>query len=127
MMRSKLPRMVKMDVEDLTSQRMEMIQMENPDLFTRYDLEEGDEGEWALITVTDEHDRPVVFEIIESEDSWRRPDLVEKYNELAAEASQVLVILPDDIYEEAVALLEKEASRSIDLRSYGDIGLILRA
>ncbi|WP_019176532.1 hypothetical protein [Methanomassiliicoccus luminyensis] len=119
--------MVKMDVEDLTSQRMEMIQMENPDLFTRYDLEEGDEGEWALITVTDEHDRPVVFEIIESEDSWRRPDLVEKYNELAAEASQVLVILPDDIYEEAVALLEKEASRSIDLRSYGDIGLILRA
>jgi hypothetical protein len=52
---------------------------------------------------------------------------VEKYNELAAEASQVLVILPDDIYEEAVALLEKEASRSIDLRSYGDIGLILRA
>lgn len=119
--------MVKMDVEDLTSQRMEMIQMENPDLFTRYDIEEDDDGEWALITVTDEHDRPVVFEVIESEESWRRPELVEKYNEMASEASQVLVILPDDIYEEAVDLLEKEASRSVELRSYRDIGLILRA
>lgn len=119
--------MVKMvDVEDLTSQRMEMIQMENPDLFTRYDLEETEEGEWALITVTDQHDRPVSFEIIESERSWRRPELVDRYNEMASEVSQMLVILPDEHYEEAVDLLEKEASPSIELKSYGDIGLVIR-
>lgn len=113
------------DAEDLAFQRMEIIQTENPGAMTKHDVEENDDTEWAVVTIADENGGSLSVEIIESDTSWKRSDLIEHYNELA-EDMEIAVILPDEAFEEVAARLARDGSPNIDLLTYSDLGLIPR-
>jgi len=119
--------MAAIDMDDLTAQRIEMVQMENPDLTARYDVEESEDGDWSAITLTDEGERVVAIEVIESAGSLIREGLADKYNEMAAEAPMVLVIVPDEAFDVTADLIERETGPTVELRSYSDMGLVVRA
>ena len=113
------------DAEDLAFQRMEMIQTENPGAMTKHDIEENEDTEWAVVTIEDESGGNLSIEGIESDTSWKRSDLIDRYNELAEDV-EIAVILPDEAFDEVASRLAKEGSPNIELLSYSDLGLIPR-
>ena len=77
------------------------------------------------MTIADESGDNMSIEVIESDTSWKRSDLIDHYNELAEDV-EVAVILPDEAFEEIAMRLAREGSPNIELLSYSDLGLIPR-
>lgn len=102
-----------------------MIQTENPGAMTKHDIEENEDTEWAVVTIEDESGGNLSIEVIESDTSWKRSDLIDRYNELAEDV-EIAVILPDEAFDEVASRLAKEGSPNIELLSYSDLGLIPR-
>jgi hypothetical protein len=119
--------MPKMDIEEIVEERLEMIQTETPGVVTKYDIEDDGEAEYAVISICEEDGDPVCVEFVESFASLDRPDALDQYNEAAAGAGKVLVIVPDSEREKAMDLLLVGSNPAIELISYGVIGLTLLA
>ncbi len=115
-----------MDVEEVTLQRIEMIQTENPDLSTKYDLEEDDRDEWCVITILDDNDRIMGYEFVETSESWKRTDALDQYNEMAKEGHRVAVVVPDKVFEKVADMLDDDGDPNVELFSYADLGVVVR-
>jgi hypothetical protein len=116
--------MPKINIEDIIEQRLEIIQTETPGLTTIYDIEESEETEWGVITITEEDGRPSGFEFIETHESLMRPTATDQYSEAATAVGRVVVIVPDSAYEKAADMLSRLGNPSIELVGYGVIGIM---
>lgn len=119
--------MPRLNIEDIVEQRLDMIQTETPGVVTKYEIEDDGENEWGVITISEEDGQTVCIEFIESFDSLSRGEALDQYNEAASSAGRVLVIVPDRLHEEAADLLLAGSNPSIELISYGVIGITLLA
>ncbi len=119
--------MPRIDIEEIVEQRLEMIQTETPGVITKHDIEEDGDIEWGVITVTDEDGKTLYVEFVESVESLSRPDALEHYNEAAQSCGRVLVIVPDRAHSRAAELLFQESNPSIELASYGVVGISIVA
>ena len=112
-----------MDIEEVTLQRIEMIQTENPDLSTKYDLEEDEQDEWCIITILDDNDRVLGYEFVETLESWKRKDALFHYNDMAKEGFRVAVVVPDKVFEKVADMLDNDGDPNVELFSYTDLGV----
>jgi hypothetical protein len=119
--------MARIDIEDIVERRLEIIQTETPGAITKYDLEEAGDLEWGVITVSDEDGRTQYVEFIESRESLARSDALDQYNEAAQSCGRVLVIVPDRAKDMAADILFRGSNPSIELVSYGVIGISILA
>ena len=85
-----------MDIKELIERWIAAMEKNEQDLV--FDYEVMGEGDWGLITEFDMNGQPIRFDFIESDSSWKRPDEIDNYNELADEGYQVMIIVPDDAF-----------------------------
>jgi hypothetical protein len=119
--------MPRIDIEEIVEQRLEIIQTETPGAVTKHEIEEDGDAEWGVITVSDEDGRTLCVEFVESTQSLSRPDAVDQYNEAAQSSGRVLVIVPDRAQTKAADLLFQGSNPSVELVSYGVIGISILA
>lgn len=118
---------MRMDIEEIVEQRLEMIQTETPGVITKYDIEEEGDTEWGVITVSDEEGNTLYIEFVESEESLSRPDALDQYNEAAQSCGRVTIIVPDRAQPRAADILFQGSNPSIVLASYGVVGIWITA
>lgn len=119
--------MPRIDIEEIVEQRLEMIQTETPGVVTKHEIEETGDTEWGVITVSDEDGRALYIEFVESAESLTRPDALDQYNEAAGSCGRVLVIVPERAHSKAADILFQGSNPSIELASYGVVGISIVA
>ena len=119
--------MPRLDIEEIVERRLEMIQTETPGVIAKHEIEETGDTEWGVITVSDEDGRVLYIEFVESAESLTRPDALDNYNEAAGSCGRVLVIVPERSHSKAADILFQGSNPSIELASYGVVGISIIA
>jgi hypothetical protein len=119
--------MLRIDIEEIVEQRLEIIQTETPGAITKHEIEEDGDTEWGIITVSDEDGRTLYVEFVESAESLTRPEALDQYNEAAQSCGRVLVVVPDRAQTKAADILFQGSNPSIELVSYGVVGISILA
>jgi hypothetical protein len=114
-------------VKDVLNQRLKTIQAMAPAMLISYEVRESDDGEYGIITVTDQDSGQVGNDFIETDKSWKRKNAVYQYNEAAMEGHRVTVIAPDSVFPFVKAIISRDGNSSIVLNSYGKLGITIRA
>ncbi len=108
------------DIENITVQRVSILEDNEPDLKVDYEIEEGDHG----LIILSQDDEPIGFEFIETNDSWGRPDALTQYHELASEGYYVGVIVPEESFLSVVQRIYSLGEMDITILTYRSVGLM---
>jgi hypothetical protein len=114
-------------IERLVEARLRMLEREVPGTVRDHDVIAEDGIVRAVITIADAGGRPLYVEFLESGDSLLRPMAVDQFNQATMSGVRALVIVPDDAHHAAAALLSRAANPSVELVSYGVVGISLMA
>lgn len=114
-------------IERLVEARLRTLEREVPGTVRDHDVVIDDGTAHAVITIADLYGQPLCVEFLESADSLLRPQAVEQYNRAAASGGRALVIVPDESQSAAAELLSRSANPSVELVSYGVVGMTLVA
>jgi hypothetical protein len=108
--------MAAVDLMDLVEQRMkDMGEEEGVEAEATFFM--SDSGPWSFMIVRDD-DEVIGFEFIETENSWRRPEVIEEYNAAADSDLEVLVVVPDEVLIEATKMIYQSGGVGITISSY---------
>jgi hypothetical protein len=106
------------DILELAKMRVDSLRREHRDISLDYIVQYSPFGNWAIILYHEYDFSLTGFDIIESRNSWRRPDAVEEYNALVDDGYCVVVYVPDEVKGEAAKMIrEKNGRENIRLRS----------
>jgi hypothetical protein len=109
---------VDLDIKQLAERRVDYLRSKHRDISLDYIVQHSQFGDWATILYAEYDFSLTGFDIIESENSWRRPDAVEGYNELIDEGYCVVVYVPNEVKAElAKKIKDQEGRENIRLHS----------
>ena len=111
--------MQKKDLVTALERRSSMLEARKDGVSAEYEMKEGD---WGLITVR-EGERLLGFEFLESENSWKRPDALLQYAEIASEGYYVGVIVPSSIVDNIERLILGLGEVPVELMTYDVLGI----
>ncbi|GEM_PF-961060 len=114
-------------IERIVEARLRMLEHEVPGTVRDHDILSENGIDRGVITITDQEGRPLYVEFVESEDSISRPSALREYIEATGWGGKALVIVPDKAQAAATELLSKGGNPSIELVSYGVVGIYLKA
>ncbi len=114
------------DVENLVLQRVNRLKSDNPKIRVKDEIFPGVSGEWGLISVLGDDDRPESQEFIESETSWLRSEASSEYNRAAKGGHAVSIIVPDNVLNDIISEVERQGEGEITVCSYSSLGLFPR-
>ena len=108
------------DIQDVISQRLEQLEEDGVDEFEmEYEILAQDN--LGIIQFFDD-DLLLGTEFIETHSSLKRDELISEYLD-AYDGGFVTVLVPDDIYFEAVTQIQKETDEEIEVYSYSALGI----
>ncbi|MDW5562120.1 MAG: hypothetical protein SA339_02755 [Methanomassiliicoccus sp.] len=110
-------------IERIVEARLRMLEHEIPGTKTDYNIFLERRGERGEIIVSDLWDRVIYVEFVESEGSLDRPEALDQFTEVTLAGGKALVIVPDEAHSAAADLLAKDGNPSIELVSYGVVGI----
>ena len=114
-------------IERIVEARLRMLEHEVPGTVRDHDILTDHGIDRGVITITGQEGQPLYVEFVESEDSIYRPSALSEFIEATGWGGKALVIVPDGAQPAAAALLSKSGTPSIELVSYGVIGIYLMA
>lgn len=110
-------------LERVIQQRVEMLEVSNPELTTEWAIINDD---WGLVSIS-EGTSLVGFEYIESEMSWARPERLMVYKETMDQGLTVVVIVPEEVYLEMISKVTSAFGKGAPkVLSYDSIGITMR-
>jgi hypothetical protein len=116
--------MAAIDIMDIVDQRKAQIEEDYIDVRTEDTYFTGEMGAWCLLTIHDENTGEALeYDFIETGESWRRPDAILEYNEAAYEQVEVVVIVPDNSFDEVVVLVARAGYLGIIISDYSAMAL----
>ncbi len=116
--------MAVVDIKDIVDQRKAQIEKDYVDARTEENYFSGEGGIWCLLTIQDNvSGEALEYDFIETAESWKRPDAILEYNEAVYEGVEVVVIVPDSSFEEAVALVTRAGYLGIVISDYSAMAL----
>jgi hypothetical protein len=99
------------EVRELAERRVDYLRRKHRDISLDYVLQSGLCGDWAIILYAEYDFILTGFDIIESRNSWKRPDAVEMYNALVDEGYCVVVYVPDDVRNHLIKMIKEMGGR----------------
>jgi hypothetical protein len=112
-------------MERIVDARLRILENEVPDTVRDHEIITDDGLDRGVITVHDLEGHVLYVEFVESEDSLTRLGALEQFNEATASSCKALVIVPDEARSAAAELLSRGGNPSIELVSYGVVGIYL--
>jgi hypothetical protein len=114
-------------IERIVEARLRMLELEAPGTVRHHDIVMEHGAVRGMITITDTEGRPLYIEFLESQDSLFRPGALGQFNEATISGGKALVIVPDEAHSAAAELLSRSGNPSVELASYGVVGISLMA
>lgn len=106
------------DIGELTQKRVDFLRRKHRDISFDYIVQHTAFGDWATILYTEYDFSLTGFDIIESKNSWRRPEAVEEYNTLIDEGFCVVIYVPNEVKDElARKIKDQDGRQNIRLHS----------
>jgi hypothetical protein len=106
------------DIQELAEKRVDFLRRKHRDISLDYIVQHSPFGDWATILYAEYDFSLTGFDIIESMNSWRRPEAVEEYNTLIDEGYCVVVYAPNEVKGElAKKIKDQEGRQNIRLHS----------
>jgi hypothetical protein len=106
------------DIQELAEKRVDFLRRKHRDISLDYIVQHSPFGDWATILYAEYDFSLTGFDIIESKNSWRRPEAVEEYNALIDEGYCVMVYAPNEVRGElAKKIRDQDGRQNIRLNS----------
>jgi hypothetical protein len=112
------------DITHLVDQRLKDIKKQNPSMGAEDFYFEEEDAIWALVTILGSGDRPIEYDFIESEESWRRESALTEYFQAALDQVKVMVVVPDMSLADMLTLVKFSGLNGILVTDYSAMGLI---
>lgn len=112
-------------IERIVEARLSMLEHEVPDTVSDHSVITEDGYDRGVITICDREGRALYVEFVESEESIARPEALSQFSEATASGGKALVIVPDEAHPMAAEMLSREGNPSVELVSYGVVGIYL--
>lgn len=112
-------------IERIVEARLRMLEHELPDTVRDYEVLAENGAGRGVITIVDREGHPLYVEFVESEDSLYRPSALAQFNAATRSGGKALVIVPDEVHPAAAELLARGGNPSVELVSYGVVGIHL--
>jgi hypothetical protein len=105
------------NIQELAVKRVDTLRKKHRDISIDYIVQHSPFGDWATILYAEYDFSLTGFDIIESNNSWRRPEAVEEYNALVDEGYCVVVYSPNEVKGELAMRIKDEGRQNIRLHS----------
>jgi hypothetical protein len=116
------------DVMELTKKRVESLRRKHRDISLDYIVQYTPFGNWAIILYSEYDFSLTGFDIIESRNSWKRPNAIEEYNSLIDDGYCVVVYVPSAVLSDVAKMIKDKGGReNIRLRSIDKIMPMVKA
>jgi hypothetical protein len=110
-------------MERIVEARLRMLEHEIPDTIRDHHIVRDGGMDRGIITICDQEGQTLYVEFVESECSLSRPGALGHFNDAAGSGGKVLVIVPDEAHSAAAELLAREGNPSVELITYGVVGI----